>query len=92
MRDMERIDQRGDERCVDLSGRRRHAHFHGLPGVAHVGFADEGDPRRRDAVPLQRRGGILFQRSVMGGNHRQLDRFLVHHLGDDVVGAPVDGQ
>ena len=28
----------------------------------------------------------------MGGDGRKVDRFLVHHLGDDVVGAPVHRQ
>ena len=62
MRGVEGVDQAGNELRVDRARRRRYAHFHRLPGVAHVGFAHQRDLRWRDAVARQRRDGVLFQR------------------------------
>ena len=38
---------------------------------------------------MQRRGGLALQRGVARGDIGQIDCLLVHHLGDDVIGAPV---
>ena len=40
----------------------------------------------------QRLDGLVLQLGVDVGNRGEIDAVLVHHLGDDLVGAPIDGE
>ena len=92
MRGIEGANQPGQERLIEGATGRSDADFHRLAGVADVRLADQPDARRVDAVALQRRHGLALQRGVARGDLGKIDRLLVHHLGDDVVGAPIDCQ
>ena len=61
------------------------------PG-AHVGFGGEPDTSARDAVLLKRRHGVALEVLINVGDGADVDRILMSYLGDDVIGAPVDGQ
>src|SRR5713226_4144905 len=89
MRGIEGADQSRQKRLVYRTAGRRHPHLHRLPGIANVGFADQANARGFDAVPLQCRGGLAFQRGIARGDVVKVDGVFVHHLGDDVVGPPV---
>ena len=89
---VERSDETLDERTADRARGRGDAYLHGLAGIAHVGFAHEPDARTLDAVAFQGGGGVGFQTGIDVRDSHNVDGVLVHDLGHDVVGAPVDGQ
>src|SRR5262249_37091042 len=90
VRRVEGVDERGEEPGIDRAGGRRDANLHRLAGVADVGCGGDADARKIDPVAYEAVDGIFLQAGVERRDSRQIDRVLVHHLGDDAIGAPVD--
>ncbi len=92
MRRLEGIVDTGDEFRIDRARWGRHADFHRLAGVAHVGLAREADARALDAVFFQRGDRVTLEACINLSDHFQIDSVLMRDLGHDVIGAPIDGQ
>ena len=90
MRRVECVDERCQERGVGRTGRRGDSHLHRLAGIADISFACDADPPGINAVAFETVHGIAFQGCVERGHCREVDRILLHHLGDDAIGSPID--
>ncbi len=90
MRGMESIDDAAEERHIDLSGGRRHAHFHRLSGVTHIGFAGEPNARTRDAIFFQCCRRLRFEIGIERGDCGKIGCVFMRNFGHDLIGAPID--